>query len=142
MRFLRYFFGLPSLALVVVAGCEGSAGVAVREEPVVRERVVVEREPVWVQERYVVPGGIPPTARLSRPATYRDMSLWAPHDGMVYLYDVTQHRIVYSGFMHKGEHLFFDNSANRLMLGRHVVMDRFTWREHRYEIYFDSDYRR
>src|SRR2546422_7884906 len=92
-RFLHYFFGLPSLALVVVTGCEGSAPVGVREErpAVVRERVVeerptvvreervvVEREPVWVQERYVVPGGIPPTARLSRPATYRDMSLWAP----------------------------------------------------------------
>src|SRR5262245_25482496 len=129
MRFLRRLFGLPALALVAVAGCEGSAAVGVHDEPVVhdrvvverepvaRERVVVEREPVWVQERYVVPGGIPPTARLSRPATYRDMSLWAPHDGMVYLYDVSQRRIVYSGFMHKGEHLFFDNSSNRLYLG-------------------------
>jgi len=140
MKLLQYLFGTPCLALVVIAGCEASVGV--HDEPVVRERVVVEREPVWVTEKYVVPGGIPPTARLSRPASYRDMSLWAPHDGMVFLYDVTQHRIVYSGFMRKGEHLFFDNRSNRLMIGNRVVMDRDTFREHKYEIYFDSDYLR
>jgi hypothetical protein len=66
----------------------------------------------------------------------------AKRSGTVYVYDVTQDRLVYQTPVRDGDRVSIDPDANRLELNGRQDVDRNLRRDDRHRIYFYSDHQR
>jgi hypothetical protein len=68
------------------------------------------------------------------------LTFTAPHDGMVYVEDSNDKKLVYSGQMRRNQKLSIDatKTENQIMLDGQTVIDRTLRAAHDYKIYFDD----
>src|SRR4051812_36889857 len=66
----------------------------------------------------------------------------AKHSGTVYVYDVTQDRLVYQTQVRDGDRVSVDPAANRLEVNGRQDVNRDLRRDDRHRIYFHSDRQR
>jgi len=67
------------------------------------------------------------------------LSYTAPHDGMVYLYDHNDGKLLYSGIMKKGQKFEIDaGMPNRVTLDGKVLQDKTLTGGHDYRLFFDD----
>jgi hypothetical protein len=83
--------------------------------------------------------GVPSRARLVKQSDGRDLYFRAPESGTIYLYDVDDRRVVYSGNIRKGERFRLNADDHAARIDDNVVMDRSAYRDHRYRLYFSSN---
>ncbi len=62
----------------------------------------------------------------------------APTDGMVYVYDMQDNRIVYSGDVTRGQTVKVDTDKNRIMVGDELGSEKTLKMGHPHRIFFDS----
>lgn len=63
----------------------------------------------------------------------------APHDGTVYLYDVGNDQIIYSGAVREGDEVVLDPKENKLTVAGRTAFEKGIDRGHRHRLFFDSD---
>ena len=83
--------------------------------------------------------GVPSRARLVKQSDGRDIYFRAPENGTVYLFDVDDRRVVYSGKLRRGERFRLNAEDHAARIEDNVVMDRSAYRDHRYRLYFGSN---
>jgi hypothetical protein len=114
-------FAAPLTILIVGAGLPGCAS---------RPRV---------QDQYQAPlgmRGVPESAELLRDS--RDsMSIRAPSPGRVYLYDVDDDALAWSGTIEKGQRFNVDPGGDRISIEDQVAYHRSLCGGHRLRIFFD-----
>ncbi len=69
------------------------------------------------------PSLVPATAQVVT-SGQRQLSYTAPHDGMVYVYNVDNDKLLYSGPVKEGQAVVVDRQANRIMLDGRVLMNK------------------
>jgi len=69
-----------------------------------------------------------------------DLTFTAPHEGMAYVYDPGDHKLVYSGQMKKGQKLELDSRDpnSPIKLDGQIVQDKVIRTSHDYKIFFDD----
>jgi hypothetical protein len=84
------------------------------------------------------PMEVPANARMTTEGNGK-LTLMAPEDGTVYVYDVPADRIVYSGKVEKGQTLSLDPDKDQVMLNGRVVTERVLDRGHMHRIFFQPE---
>ena len=81
-----------------------------------------------------------PTTATKMTQGSQQLTFTAPHDGMVYVEDANDHKLVYSGEMRRNQKLSLDSTKtdNQIMLDGQTVIDRTLRAAHDYNIYFDD----
>lgn len=81
------------------------------------------------------PMEVPANARLTNEGNGK-LTMMAPEDGTVYVYDVPADRIVYSGKVEKGQTVALDPDKDQVMINGHVATERVLDRGHQHRIFF------
>jgi hypothetical protein len=68
----------------------------------------------------------------------RTVSATAPNDGIVFIYDDTANKNVYSGRVKSGDRIRLDAEENKVMLNDNVALQQDLLNDHRYQIFFDK----
>ena len=63
----------------------------------------------------------------------------APHDGTVYLYNVGNDQIIYSGAVHEGDEVVLDPKEDKLTVAGKTAFEKGIDRGNTHRLYFDSD---
>lgn len=81
-----------------------------------------------------------PTSATKMTQGREQLTFTAPRDGMVYVEDANDHKLVYSGQMRRNQKLSLDSTKteNQIMLDGQAVIDRTLRAAHDYNIYFDD----
>jgi hypothetical protein len=61
----------------------------------------------------------------------------APHDGTVYVYDDTAHRIIYSGKVDRGQTVQLDAKKNQVLVDNQIATREDLINDHKYRVFFD-----
>jgi len=69
----------------------------------------------------------------------KDVKTTAAHDGTVYIYDETAHKMVYTGKVERGDRVEVDAHHNRVKFNDKTAVERDLIDDHHYQIYFDKD---
>lgn len=67
-----------------------------------------------------------------------EVAFTAPQDGMVYVHDTTDNRLLYAGSVKSGQMLTVDEKMNRLTLDGKTVQDETLRTGHTRKIYFEA----
>jgi hypothetical protein len=85
--------------------------------------------------------GIPTGAHLAREVDVNGgVSYKAAHNGKLYVYDVDNRRVAWSGAIHDGERFTIDSHNGRATLNNDTIRDNIN-PDHQYRIYFLEDSR-
>lgn len=80
---------------------------------------------------------VPPTAKL-REEGDRLLIYTAPTNGIAYIYDATDDKLIYSGDLQRGQQLKLDASKDQVDLDDQVVWEETLQPGNMYRIYFDN----
>jgi hypothetical protein len=82
---------------------------------------------------------IPATASVQTQGT-QNLTFTAPHDGMAYVEDTNEHKLVWSGQVLRGQKITLDatREKDQIMLDGQTVVDKTLRPGHEYKIYFDD----
>jgi hypothetical protein len=81
--------------------------------------------------------GVPASATLGAESRGA-LTYTAPHDGMVYVVDTNDDRLIYSGAVHRGDVMRLDTQSRRIMLDDRPMQDKVLDTNHTYRVYFDD----
>jgi hypothetical protein len=81
---------------------------------------------------------VPPGASMSVQGD-RQLSYTAPHEGEVYVYDASAHKLLYSGHIDKGQVLSLDPDKDRIMIDSKLALEKDIHAGNRHRIYFEPD---
>src|SRR5688572_25081569 len=80
-----------------------------------------------------------PEEAILRTEGQQNVSFMAPSEGMVYVYDSSSNRLVYSGRMEEGSTIRVDPDNGRIMLGSQLASEKSIIRGNNFRIYFEPD---
>jgi hypothetical protein len=81
---------------------------------------------------------VPPGASMSVQGD-QQLSYTAPHDGEVYVYDASGHKLLYSGHIEKGQVLSVDPDKDKIMIDSKLALEKDIHAGNRHRIYFEPD---
>jgi hypothetical protein len=82
------------------------------------------------------PGNIPGSADMVAEGNRR-LVYQAPDHGMIYVYNDTRDKLIYSGEIDRNETITIDLEEDRLMMGAQELSEQDFDPDHRYQVYFD-----
>lgn len=86
------------------------------------------------------PESVPADARsVAKQAGNNPVNFTAPHDGMVYVYDRSAQKMVYSGRVQRGETLELDPRRDNVRLDGRTVLEKDLRDLNEYQVWFDEE---